>query len=98
MQPLTFRSCWAGLRSHRAAHPAGSGTALGGKGSMESAAKDSSNGVVTSSPTKTVLRIQAIFFHLANAQRLSQCLRAFRERKGLSFRKVGLAVFTLRAK
>lgn len=35
-----------GFRSHRAAHPAGSGTALGGKGSMESAAKGSSNDVI----------------------------------------------------
>ena len=30
-------------------------------------------------------------FHLATAPGLSQCLRAFSERKGLSFRKVGLA-------
>ena len=56
MQPLTSRSCWMGLRGHRAAHPAGSGPALGGKGSMESAAKANSNGVITPGPTKTVLR------------------------------------------
>ena len=29
----------------------------------------------------------SLFFHLANALHLSQCLRAFRGRKGLSFRK-----------
>ncbi len=57
MQPLTSRSCWMGLRSHRAAHPAGSRTALGGKGSMKSAAKGNSNGVITPWPIKPSLEL-----------------------------------------
>jgi len=84
-----------GGKSHRAANPAGLRTTLGGKGSMEGTAKRSKTGMIPPSPSRTFPEGADIFLHLASASHPSQCLRPFRERKGLSFRKVGLDAITI---
>src|SRR5215469_14168467 len=59
---------------------------------MVSGTKCSSNGVTACLTTKAVRGDLGILFHLASGSRPRQCLRAFRERTDLDFRKVGLAV------
>src|SRR5215831_11300721 len=57
---------------------------------MVSGTKCSSNGVTACLTTKAVHGDLGILFHLASGSRPRQCLRAFRERTDLDFRKVGL--------
>ena len=59
---------------------------------MVSGTKCSSNGVAACLTTKAVRGDLGVLFHLASGSRPRQCLRAFRERTDLDFRKVGLGV------